>query len=97
MKMLFAFVLCVLCLPAQAGQDERPSGHHNYHAVRSDGSNAPIVRQGSTCPPGYYRNGEYCQPGAGAKEPAISREGSVCPPGYYRNGAYCVQNRDKPR
>lgn len=88
-KILFAFVLCVLYLPAQADQDERPAGRHNYYAVRSDDSNAPIARKGSTCPPGYYRNGEYCQPGAGAKEPAISREGSVCPSGYYRSGQYC--------
>lgn len=72
MKTLFAFLLCVLYLPAQADQHDHQIGQHNYHAVRSDGSNAPIVRRGSTCPPGYYRNGEYCQPGAGAKEPAKS-------------------------
>jgi len=90
MKMLYAFVLCVLSLPAQgADQAERLSGQHNNLAVRSDGSNAPIVRKGSTCPPGYFRSGEYCQPGAGYKGPAISRQGSVCPPGYFRSGEYC--------
>lgn len=89
MKILFAFVLCVLSLSAQADQDAQQWGQHNYLAVRSDGSNAPIPRKGSTCPPGYFRSGEYCQPGAGYKGPAISREGGVCPPGYFRSGEYC--------
>ena len=39
----------------------------------------PIVREGSTCPPGYYRNSEYCIPARPDTKPAISREGQPVP------------------
>jgi len=53
----------------------------------------PIVREGASCPPGYYRSGEYCTPSSQDTKPAISRQGSSCPPNYYRNGDYCVPSK----
>jgi len=54
---------------------------------------APIVREGATCPPGYYRSGEYCTPSSQDTKPAISRQGASCPPNFYRNGDYCVPSK----
>jgi hypothetical protein len=65
--------------PLQAANPDRP--------VRGQ----PIERIGGACPPGYYRNGAYCVPGAGYKKPAIPKAGHVCPPGYHQNGKYCVK------
>ena len=51
----------------------------------------PIERIGAACPPGYYRSGSYCMPGAGYKNPAIPKAGYTCPPGHYQNGKYCTK------
>jgi hypothetical protein len=51
----------------------------------------PVVKQGA-CPSGYYPNGNYCAPAAGAK-PAIPKRGA-CPSGYRANGSYCLAARD---
>ena len=53
----------------------------------------PMVRQGSDCPPGYYRSGAYCIPASERTKPAITREGANCPPYYYRSGDYCVPSK----
>lgn len=53
----------------------------------------PIVREGSGCPPGYYRHGEYCTPARPDTKPAITRQGATCPPKYHRHGEYCVPSK----
>ena len=51
----------------------------------------PTIREGA-CPPGYYGNGSYCTPAAGAR-PAIPKRGA-CPPGYEGIGGFCLAGRD---
>jgi hypothetical protein len=54
---------------------------------------APIQRQGSSCPSGYYKNGDYCRANSADPKPAIARQGSSCPYGLYKQGDYCLQNK----
>ena len=57
----------------------------------------PIERIGAACPPGYYRSGSYCMPGAGYKNPAIPKAGYTCPPGHYQNGKYCTKKAKREK
>jgi hypothetical protein len=50
----------------------------------------PIPRQGSSCPTGTYKSGDYCKPLKSAEDQVIiEKSGSKCPTGFYKSGNYC--------
>ncbi len=58
----------------------------------------PIPRQGDTCPTGYYRAGDYCQPlPSSTNNPAIVKHGKDCPTGFYSAGNYCKRMSNSDR
>jgi len=53
---------------------------------------APIPRQGDSCPTGTYKSGDYCKPFKSTVEKGdtiIQRSGKSCPTGFYKTGNYC--------
>jgi len=53
---------------------------------------APIPRQGDSCPTGTYKSGDYCKPFKSSKEQVIiEKSGGKCPTGWYKSGGYCVK------
>lgn len=57
---------------------------------------APIIREGPTCPAGYYRSGVYCLPSSqDSTRDALVRSGPTCPAGFYRSGSYCLRGGDR--
>jgi hypothetical protein len=52
----------------------------------------PIPIQGSSCPTGTYKSGDYCIPFKLTSEKSIiEKSGDHCPTGYYKSGDYCKQ------
>jgi hypothetical protein len=50
----------------------------------------PIPRQGSSCPTGTYKSGDYCKPfKSNSDQVIIEKSGSKCPTGFYKSGKYC--------
>ena len=50
----------------------------------------PIHRQGSSCPTGTYKSGDYCKPfKSNSDQVIIEKSGSKCPTGFYTSGNYC--------
>jgi hypothetical protein len=50
----------------------------------------PIPRQGSSCPTGTYKSGDYCKPiKSNSGQVIIKRSGRKCPTGFYKSGNYC--------
>jgi hypothetical protein len=65
--------------------------------LRSLCTKPAIERQGSSCPTGYYKSGEYCVQGSDRASPAIERAGKSCPSGYYRSGDYYMTGSERAK
>lgn len=53
-----------------------------------------IVRNGRSCPYGYFKSGDYCRKGAGDAPESIPREpGKDCPYKWYKSGDYCWKGK----
>ncbi len=54
------------------------------------GSQSYIVKQGNSCPYGYFESGAYCRKSVGDKPESIPREpGKDCPYKWHKAGDYC--------
>jgi hypothetical protein len=46
--------------------------------------------QGSSCPTGTYKSGDYCKPfKSNSDQVIIGKSGRKCPTGFYKSGSYC--------